>query len=176
MSHRSGFYIDKITKSIEEVRTGRNVATEVLLLSHKDLKITTKKNGWFFNWKLEYNQAGHRVFKLNIEESEIIQGLISIEPMDNYVEMHLVENAPHNYGSKKQFAGVAGNLVAFACKTSFDLGFDGCVAFTAKTKLVNHYIETLGARVIYGKERMGIFTEAAGNLVNSYYKNYLHGR
>jgi hypothetical protein len=50
------------------------------------------------------------------------------------------------------------------------------VAFTAKTKLVNHYIETLGARLIYGKERMGIFTEDAENLVNSYYKNYLRGR
>jgi len=94
MPHRSGFYIDKITKSIEEVLSGRNFDTEVLLLSHKDLKIVTKKNGWFFNWKLEYSQAGHRVFKLNIERDEIIQGLISIEPMDNYVEMHLLENAP----------------------------------------------------------------------------------
>ena len=176
MSRRSGFYIDKITKSIEEVLTNRNFDTEVLLLSHNDLKIVTKKNEWFFNWKLEYNQAGHRVYKLNIKGHEIIQGLISIEPMDNYVEMHLLENAPHNYGSKKRFAGVAGNLVAFACKTSFDLGFEGCVAFTAKSRLVNHYIQTLGARVIYGKERMGIFSEAAGNLVNSYYKNYLRDR
>ena len=176
MPRRSEFYIDKITKSIEEVLTNRNFDTEVLLLSHNDLKIVTKKNGWFFNWKLEYNQAGHRVYKLNIKGHEIIQGLISIEPMDNYVEMYLLENAPHNYGSKKRFAGVAGNLVAFACKTSFDLGFEGCVAFTAKSRLVNHYIQTLGARVIYGKERMGIFSEAAGNLVNSYYKNYLRGR
>lgn len=48
-----------------------------------------------------------------------------IEPMDGYVEMHLIETAPHNYGQSKQFLGVVGNLVAFACKVSFDLGFDG---------------------------------------------------
>ena len=91
MPHPSGFYIDKITKSIEEVLTGRNLDTKILLLSHNDLKIVTKKKGWFFNWKLEYGQAGHRVFKLNIKGNEIVQGLISIEPMDNYVELHLLE-------------------------------------------------------------------------------------
>jgi|GEM_PF-3039372 len=43
------------------------------------------------------------------------------------------------------------------------LRFDGNVAFTAKTSLVKHSIETLGARLIYGRERMGIFTDAAKN-------------
>ncbi|HVY76854.1 MAG TPA: hypothetical protein VG890_18630, partial [Puia sp.] len=102
-------------------------------------------------------------------------GLISIEPIPDqlYVEMHLIENAPHNHAGRKQFAGVAANMVAFACKTSFDLGFDGFVAFTAKTRLINHYVETLGAQVIYSSNRMGIFTSAARNLVNSYYKNYI---
>jgi hypothetical protein len=89
--------------------------------------------------------------------------------MDNYIEMHLIETAPHNKGINREFSGVAGNLVAFACKTSFDLGFEGFVAFTAKTKLIDHYAETLGAQLIYGHERMGIFTEAAKKLVDSYY-------
>ncbi len=96
--------------------------------------------------------------------------------MNGYIEMHLVENAPHNIGEQKKFSGVAGNLVAFACKQSFETGFEGFVAFTAKTKLVQHYIDTLGAQVIYGRERMAIFTKAAENLVNSYFKNYFHGR
>ena len=91
--------------------------------------------------------------------------------MDNYVEMHLIENARHNFGKKKKFIGVAGNLVAFACKISFDQGFDGYVAFTAKTQLVDHYATTLGAISIYRRDRMAITSESATELVNSYYKD-----
>jgi len=103
--------------------------------------------------------------------------LISLEPVTDqlYIEMHLIENAPHNLGATKKFAGVAANLVAFASKMSFDLGFEGFVAFTAKTDLIDHYSETLGAQSIYSSERMAIFTQAAKNLVNSYYKNYFNG-
>jgi hypothetical protein len=35
--------------------------------------------------------------------------------------MHLVENAPFNKGQTKVYAGVAGNLVAYACKLSFNV-------------------------------------------------------
>jgi len=64
--------------------------------------------------------------------------------------------------------------VAFACKMSFDFGFNGFVAFTAKTSLAKHYEDTLGAVLIF-KTRMMIATEPAKKLVNSYYKNYFDG-
>jgi hypothetical protein len=176
MPYLSDFYIDKITNSIEEVATGKSFDTAILPVTSGEIKKVLKKEGGFFNWRAAYQQKRHQVYKLVLKEDHFIQGLISIEVMENYIEMHLLENAPHNYGPRKQYAGVAGNLVAFACKTGFELGFDGNVAFTAKTTLVEHYIETLGARLIYGRERMGIFTDAARKLVNSYYKNYFHGR
>ena len=49
-----------------------------------------------------------------ITGDNLIQGLISLEaiPSQLYVEMHLIENAPHNYGEDKQYLGVAGNMVA----------------------------------------------------------------
>lgn len=50
--------------------------------------------------------------------------------------MHLVENAPFNIGKGKIYEGVAGNLVAYACKESFQKGFDGNVAFISKTRLL----------------------------------------
>ena len=105
----------------------------------------------------------------------MIQGLISIEPIQTqlFIQMHLIETAPHNFGNAKKYLGVAGNLVAFACKTSYDLGYEGFVAFTAKTHLVPHYINTLGAQLIYSYDRMAIFPEAAKKLVNSYYKDYI---
>jgi len=35
--------------------------------------------------------------------------------------MNLLENAPFNVGQNKLYEGVAGNLVAFACKFPFNM-------------------------------------------------------
>jgi hypothetical protein len=59
---------------------------------------------------------------------------------------------------------------------SFCKSGKGYVAFTAKTKLLQHYVDVLGAQLIYGRERMGIFTKAIENLVNSYFQEYFSGR
>lgn len=83
--------------------------------------------------------------------------------------MNLLENAPFNIGQNKLYEGVAGNLVAYACKLSFQYGFEGFVAFTAKTKLVKHYEESLGA-YHFGGRRMIIPTESAKLLVEKYFK------
>jgi len=178
MTKTNEFAIDKITNSIEEIATGKSFETEMVLVRAEEIKTVHKKGGWFFDWKKEFKEPGHQIYKLVLQGDSKIQGLISIEPIPSqfYIEMHLIENAPHNHANGKQFVGVAANMVAFACKISFDFGFDGFVAFTAKTSLINHYAETLGARVIYNQNRMGIFTPAAKILVNSYYKNYFHGR
>ena len=83
--------------------------------------------------------------------------------------MNLLESAPFNQGKSKLYEGVAGNLVAYACKISFQHGFDGYVVFTAKTKLIDHYIKTLGAYSI-GSQRMVISTRASKFLVEKYFK------
>ena len=67
------------------------------------------------------------------------------------------------------YEGVAGNLVAFAYKISFQKGYEGFVAFTAKTKLIKHYEETLGA-YHFMNQRMIIDSEAAKFLVKKYFK------
>ena len=103
------------------------------------MKQTTKKNGWNFNWSAELNDNKKEVFKLTIpHNSDIIQGLLSLTLEPDHVYMHLLENAPFNIGQNKLYEGVAGNLVAHACKVSFQQGFDGFVAFTAKSKLIEH--------------------------------------
>ena len=147
-----------------------------MLVAIDEIRKLHKKDGWFFNWKKEFNEPGRQLYKLIITGDKTIQGIISLEPVPDqlYIEMHLIENAPHNYGAKKKFAGVAANLVAFACKMSFDMGFEGFVAFTSKTKLIEHYTKTLGAQLIF-RNRMTITTIPAKKLVNSYYKNYFNG-
>lgn len=79
-----------------------------------------------------------------------------------------LESASFNIGKNKLYEGVAGNLVAFACKLSFQYGFDGFVAFTAKTKLIEHYQVALGA-YHFGAHRMIIETHAAKQLVEKYF-------
>ena len=90
--------------------------------------------------------------------------------MQGYLEMYLIESAPFNYGKNKMHYGVAGNLIAFACKRSFDLGFDGFVAFTAKTTLIDHYTKTLGA-VFIGGQRMAIEERQASELIKKYFND-----
>jgi len=85
--------------------------------------------------------------------------------------MHLVENAPFNKGQTKMYSGVAGNLVAFACRLSFQRGHEGNVSFLSKTQLVEHYEKTLGA-VHFGGRVMIIETQAALKLINKYFKNH----
>jgi hypothetical protein len=84
--------------------------------------------------------------------------------------MNLLENAPFNLGRNKLYEGVAGNLVAFVCKISFQKGFDGYVSFTAKTRLIEHYQKTLHA-IPFSGQLMIINTSAANILIDKYFKN-----
>jgi hypothetical protein len=84
--------------------------------------------------------------------------------------MHLVVSAPFNVGNSKMYAGVPGNLVAFACKLSFQCGHEGNVAFISKTQLIEHYVKTLGA-FHFGGRVMIIERQAALRLINKYFKN-----
>jgi hypothetical protein len=107
-------------------------------LLKEELKNVTKTKGWLFDWKEEFKHPEREIYKLTIVGNpSIIQGLLSIEVKEDHVFMHLVENAPFNRGNDKVYAGVAGNLVAFACKVSFQRGFDGNVSFLSKTQLID---------------------------------------
>jgi hypothetical protein len=162
--------IDKLTNSIENVITGDSFQTVVSLIDKKDLKSITKKNGWLFNWKSEYQQPDRDVYKLTIEgNSSVVQGLISITERVDHVYMHLIESAPYNLGRNKVYYGVPGNLVAFICRISFHRGFEGYVSFTAKTQLIEHYQKTLGA-MSAGGQLMVINTDAALQLIDKYFK------
>jgi len=166
-------HIDRLTRSIEEVSTGKNFDTEVFELKKADLKLITKANGWNFDWQREWSTPHRIVYKLVIkgDESNVIQCLISIEDSDTYLFLPLIETAPHNLGKLKRFAGAPANLIAFACKRAFELGYDGEVAFVSKTKLVSHYKEMLGAVVIAGS-RMAILSDSARKLVSLYFKDF----
>ena len=165
------FVIDRLTNSIENIITSDSFQTEVSLFTIEDAKKCTKKNGWNFDWRIELKDNKREVYKLTIvNNTSVIQGLISLSYEVDHIFMHLLENAPFNIGRSKMYEGVMGNLVAYACKLSFQRGYDGFVSFTAKTKLIEHYEETLGA-YHFGNSRMILGNKPAQFLVDKYFKS-----
>lgn len=157
------FLVDKLTNSIENINSGDSFPTEVSLLHGEELKKITKKN--------EVKDPKIEVYKLTINNNpNIIQGLVSLEVKSDHVFMHLIESAPFNIGKNKTYLGVPGNLVAFACKLSFQRGHDGFVSFIAKTQLIEHYKKSLGA-INFTGQLMIINNKAALNLIGKYFKN-----
>lgn len=164
------FEVDRLTNSIQNTISGDSFPTDVSRLIKTDLRHITKKNGWLFNWKTELDDNTKEVYKLTINNNpNIIQGILSITIETDHVYMDLLESAAFNKGKNKLYEGVAGNLVAYACKKSFQNGFDGYLSFTAKTKLIDHYIKTLNA-FHFGGHLMIINTLAASKLVDQYFK------
>lgn len=53
---------------------------------------------------------------------------------------------------------------------AFELNYDGVVSFIAKTQLIPHYEQTLGAK-LFGGNRMFIDTQEAFILTTKYFKD-----
>jgi len=163
------FEVDKVTESIENTETGETLDTLVLPVTKADLEKTTKKNGWLFDWKLEFSVPERQVCKLVVKkEPEIIHGLVSFEKDDGFMYMPLIESSPFNRGKGKKYFGVSFNLIAYVCKLSKEYGFDGVVSFEPKTALISHYENVLGA-VRISDRRMAILEDRAEYLIGKYF-------
>lgn len=161
--------IDKLTNSIENTRTGEVFDTDISQITGKQ-KSQLQSSEWQFDWLEEFLDRSKEIYKLTTTNNPfIIQGLISIEDKQDHIFMHLIESAKFNKGRDKVYLGVPGNLVAFACKCSMEKGYQGFVAFDAKTVLIKHYSETLHATHFRGT-RMFIETTAANRLISNYFK------
>ena len=159
--------IDKLTKSIEEARTGRSYQTEIRRAILADLKYLATE-GWRFDWAVE--MVDSEVYKLTVPKlGSTIHGLISLMRAAGFVQVNLVESHPENVGHKKRYQGIAGNLFAFAANLAFDLGHDGIVMFIAKSELISHYEKTLGAKRMGRSPKMFLDSAASSRLVAQYF-------
>ncbi|MEM6719322.1 MAG: N-acetyltransferase [Bacteroidota bacterium] len=126
--------------NIVDVRTGKKHLVEILPVEKDDYKKITKSIFWL-NWKEEQDFS---VYKLQRKGSNELLGLISLENFDaeSRVEIRLLAVSKNNRGKSKEYANIAGNLIAFACIESLKLyGEMACVSLVPKTELVAHYIE-----------------------------------
>lgn len=139
--YHNDFIIERLTNSITNSISGDSFPTDISLLSKNNLIQISKKNGWLFNWKAELKLPDREVYKLTIVNNpNITQGITSLTIKPDHVFIHLIENAPFNKGKDKLYEGVAGNLVAYACRLSFQRGANGFVSFHSKTNLIGHYV------------------------------------
>lgn len=156
--------IDRITDCLIDSRTGQEVVTEYRL---RETPIRSKDyKGWKFDWSIT-EKKGYDIYELFVKDDDVVQGRISVQVVGGVVDVDIVETAPHNYSHKGIYEGVGAHLFAIACQVSFDAGYDGFVAFTSKSDLVEYYKEKLNAGVFRGR-RMYIDEKAAQILLDKY--------
>ncbi len=111
--------------------------------SASELSSILKNSRFSFDWKTE---LVFEVYALRQKNSGAALGLISFEavPSELRIEIKLLESSKENIGRGKKYRGIAGDLIAFACRESFLRGFYGFVSLIPKTELIDHYISEYG--------------------------------
>ena len=166
-------HIDSLTDCLVCRTTGKQYDTEFRCInktiSSQDAH-SLLQQGWKFDWSIP-QQNGYDIYELFLENDEEVQGMIALKHVKNqfYTHVDIVEAAPFNVGSKGKYKGVGAHLFAIACKLSWEAGNEGYVQFTAKTDLVDHYVNMLNARCI-DWHTLYIDTYGAVALINKYFK------
>jgi len=162
--------IDKLTPCLEEISTGNIYQTTFSIAGVEELG-GLQASGWNFDWA-DNELSRYNIYKLQIKDDDVIQGLVAAEVIRGAVYIRLAESAPHNLGSNKKFEGVGGHLFAIAIKLSNAMGFGGYVFFDAKNmNLVNHYADKFGANRVMARihvYRMEIDEGNAQKLLEKY--------
>jgi len=161
--------IDKLTPCLVEISSGKILQTTFTIASQSE--IASIEDGWLFDWA-DKSLAKTNIYKLTVAGNNIIQGLVAAEVLRGAVYVHLIESAPHNRGTGKQYEGVGGHLFAIAIKLSIVNGLRGYIFFEAKNnELADHYAETIGATRVPSRiheHRMEVLEEVAVNVIEKY--------
>lgn len=137
------------------ISTTENIAIECqIVLISKDM-VPKKKDGWSFNWLKVFREKPTTIFVLKEKHSQKVHGVIQLVRNDGMLIMELIELAPFNIGSQKEYENVAGCLIAFGCRESLKLNnaYQGYLTFFSKSSLVELYktkyyaTQTIGTRM-----------------------------
>ncbi len=125
---------------IIDTSTGEKHLVEILPVEIDEFK-TLRKDRYFFDWKIEKNQE---VYKLQINGSSDILGLVSIERISQEWRIHirLLTVSKENKGKEKKYDNIAGNLIAYVAKIAIrEYGELACVSLRPKSQIAQHYID-----------------------------------
>ncbi len=164
-------FIDSLTNCLTCSETGEEFDTEFREISvNSKFASQLQKCGWGFDWSVPYKD-GYKVYALYLKGDNKIQGLIALKHIkkEYYTFVSLLESAPYNIGHNGKYNGVGAHLFAIACKLSWNEGNEGYVQFIAKTNLIDHYKETVGAKLIENQS-MYIDSYNSLKLIKLYFK------
>jgi hypothetical protein len=125
------------------VKTGRKTGVVIEPVVSSDYKSITKQKYWF-DWKTEKKNL---VYKLRLKGSDEILGLISLLHFkdEQRYEIKLLAVSKENRGRTKTYEGIAGNLIAYACRLALKkYAENGCVSLFPKTELKTYYRKKYG--------------------------------
>lgn len=126
---------------ILEIATGIKNTVIIREAESDDIRLLTKKR-FSFTWKTFKNTT--TVYKLQIEGGDDILGAMGLIdwPGEKRIEIKLLASSVENIGKEKTYEGIAGCLIAFACRASVQkYGTDACVSLVPKTELIKHYMQ-----------------------------------
>lgn len=140
--------------NIRETKTQEDIPAKISKAIKKDMPL--KKHKWLFNWQELFLEKHAEFYKLTlIDDESAVQGIIMLKVENGkMLFMKNLEISPLNYGSKGKYEKIAGCLIAFACKKSFNLAkgnYNGFLLFESKTDLIQLYINKYRAKRISGK-------------------------
>ncbi|WP_342088318.1 hypothetical protein [Dyadobacter sp. OTU695] len=152
---------------LEDILTGERLPATISRLSTEEIVLLDNSKRFDFEWK---RQLQFEIYGLFLECPGQVIGLVSLEcqPKNLAIEIKLIANAREHIGSNKRYDRIAGCLIAFVCKRSFDLKFDGYVYLKPKTSIIRHYRQKYG----FSDASNCLFSDTynSGKLIDQYHE------
>ncbi len=152
---------------VVNIETSKKHPATIVSINPKEIREINKSKRFHFNWNEEKD---YNVFKLTISNQILPVGLMSIHhrPDDFAIEIRLIAVSKENIGRKNGHDRIIGCLIAFACRESFNAGYNGFVFLKPKTIIKQHYISKYG----FYSTRLYLVTEGGNslNLIRDYYE------
>jgi len=148
--------------------TNEEFKAEILELEERDFDMINKSGQFEFDWSMEKTNHVFKIVRKSAEENREIFGLLSVINISEEFRIHinLIENSNKNKGRNKKIDGIAGCLIAFATRLSFEKGYLGFTSLVPKTELIELYVKKYGFSQ-YGRQ-LAIEREASRDLIQKY--------
>jgi len=153
---------------VRDLKTDRLLWIVIQYTTKNEINSVKKEFG--FEWSKLIKQADSKSYSLKlVDKTNDVLGLLHLINNQGMLIMNLVEVSKNNMGRKKRYDYVAGCLIAFACKLSFEIesNYKGFLTFNAKSELIELYKSKYYAKQING-QRMYIEPEYGVKLINEY--------
>lgn len=151
-----------------DVETLEEFEAEIQKADDEDFEKIRKSKQFEFDWTKERENQVFKIVRANEPEDQDILGLLSITniPDEFRIHINLIENSNENKGNKKRIDRIAGCLLAFAVRVSFENEYLGFTSLVPKTELIGLYVKKYGFSQ-YGRQ-LAIERKEAIKLIEKY--------